>query len=153
MFERFVACALLYAVLPISAPAIAAEAALECPTRITTRQSLYEPQAGWRESQERPFTSARANDTGYSEHNLDVVDFSVGVPDDRISLAPDAETRQGNGRWTATWTFSGKEPIWFSCRYRETSVILSRQLAPEIRRCLVAYDRNKGITVQSVRCR
>jgi hypothetical protein len=124
----------------------------ECPVQISTVQSLREPAPGWREALERPFTSDRARESGYSQHNLDYIEFSVGVPEERVSLAPDRETSIVKGRWTATWLLSKSEEIWFSCRYRGTTVMLSRQLSPGLKACAAKYDKNRGITVQGVSC-
>jgi len=124
----------------------------QCPERITTEQSLHEKQPGWRESTERPVTPARRNDVGYSEHNLDFVDFSEGPPEERGYLQPDRETKVVHGQSTATWVFHETTPVWFSCRYRGTAVILAKQLSADVRTCSVSYDRNRGISVRKVWC-
>jgi len=140
-------CLIAYAPYGVCAPV-----RFECPPRITTVQSLPEPVPGWRESLEPPFANERANPAGQSEHNLDYVQFSSGVPEERASLVPDRESPTVKGKWTATWRFAKSDEIWFSCWYRGTSVILSRQLPPAVRACSVRYNKNAGLSVEGVTC-
>ncbi|MES2942705.1 MAG: STY0301 family protein [Pseudomonadota bacterium] len=124
-----------------------------CPQQITTRQSLHEAVTGWSASTEKPFSASRQKDSGYSEHNLDSVGFSDGPPEEQVSLAPERESPSVKGQWTSTWTFQKSEKVWFSCNYRKTSVILSRQLPAGLRSCAVRYNQNAGIAVELVTCK
>lgn len=124
-----------------------------CPQQITTRQSLHDAVPGWKPSTEKPFSASRQKDTGYSEHNLDSVAFSEGPPEDQVTLAPDRESPTVKGQWTSTWSFQKSESIWFSCSYRKTAVVLSRQLPAGLRSCVVRYNKNAGIAVELVSCK
>lgn len=125
---------------------------LACPERITTRQSLQAPVAGWRASQQRPFSAQRTTDAGDSENNLDHVDFSIGPPEELVTLAPDRQSPTQQGRWTSTWMLSKSQEVWFSCHYRGTTVVLSQPLPAALTRCSAQYDMNRGIAIERVSC-
>ena len=135
-------------------PCLAADGAfiLACPERITTQQTLYQPIEGWRASPEQAADSAGSGASAYSEHNLDNVAFSMGVPDAAVILAPDQQTQVIKGQWTSTWHLQASQGVWFSCRYRGTRVVLSKSLPAGLQRCSVRYNRNRGIEVQHVSC-
>ena len=144
----------LIAMLFASFSVVAAEPAIEyqCPKRVMTIQSLATPLPGWRQSTERPFTTKDKKFSSYSEHNLDTVSFSEGVPEDRVTLIPDNELEATGKAWNARWDFAQSETIWMACLYRRTTVMLSQQLPPRIKRCFVRFDNKKGITVQRIWC-
>ncbi len=139
--------------LPIASQAAGSTVgAFICPEGIKTSQSLFKAVSGWSETQERSIISQGLNDAAYSEHSLDQVDFSFGPPEGRVWLAPDRSTQSLKGQWSSTWKFQRSEEIWFSCRYRGTTVLLSRQIAPGLTSCSVKYSRNQGIIVEKVSC-
>lgn len=139
--------------LPIAAKAAGSTVgALVCPETIKTRQSLLEAVSGWSGTQEHSGISKGLNNAAYSEHKLAQVYFSFGPPEGGVWLAPDRTTQAHKSRWSSTWDFQRSEEIWFSCRYRGTTVLLSRQIAAGLKSCSVNYSRNQGVTVENVSC-
>lgn len=78
--------------------------------------------------------------------------FSEGVPEERAWLIPDNENALKGKAWIARWDFSTSDDIWITCRYRETTVMVSKKLPPGIKACFVSVDKTKGIQVQHVWC-
>lgn len=142
--------------LPIAAKAAGSTVgALVCPETIKTRQSLLEAVSGWSGTQEHSGISKGLNNAAYSEHKLAQVYFSFGPPEGPAWpawLAPDRSTPAIKGRWRSTWKFQRSDEIWFSCRYRGTTVLLSRQIAAGLKSCSVKYSQNQETTVENVSC-
>ena len=142
--------------LPIASQAAGSTVgALVCPETIKTSQSLLEGVSGWSGIQERSDLAKGLNSAAYSQHMLAQVDFSFGPPEGLVWpawLAPDRSTPATKGRWSSTWNFQRSEEIWFSCRYSGTTVLLSRQIAAELKSCSVKYSQNQGTTVENVSC-
>lgn len=133
---------------------LAASPAVEyqCPTRIMTEQKLVTPLPDWRASTERPFTTFDEKENSHSEHNLRIVSFSEGVPEERGWLEPDNESELTEKAWVGRWEFAKSENVWVTCEYRETTVMISKKLPPDIKRCFMRFDSTKGIQVQRVWC-
>lgn len=138
----------------LSIKAAATEVMIEyqCPERIETVQKVKEPVGVWRESVVPPFSDGTEGKRNYSEHNLDYVGFSDGVPEERAFLIPDNEHELNSELWVARWEFINSESIWVSCQYRQTTVQLSQKIPAGIKKCFVQGDDRKGITVQRVWC-
>jgi hypothetical protein len=132
--------------------AVGPDIEFKCPRRIRTQQVLYGPADDWRQSTEKPQVAGSPGDVEYSEHNLDFVTFSTGVPEDRAVLRPDLEVKAKHGKWSTSWKFEDSREIWFACHYRATTVMLSRQLPPDVKTCTAEYMKNVGIAVQRVWC-
>ncbi|HTZ00438.1 MAG TPA: STY0301 family protein [Rhodocyclaceae bacterium] len=133
---------LLCALLLMSLPAVASdEIEFRCPPRISAIQKLAQPVPGWRES--------LPADDG---HFLALAMFSDGAPEKQAWLVPDSEDQPKNKVSTAKWKFAASENIWLSCQYRQTTVMVSRQLPAGLKRCSIRMDPSKAIEVQRVWC-
>jgi hypothetical protein len=124
----------------------------QCPIRIMTTQSSVSPLPEWHQSTERPFTTNDERFKNNSENYLATVLFYEGAPEGRGALISDNEEKANAKVWDAEWSFSSSEKIWLVCQYRQTTVMLSKQLPNGIKRCFVRFDRIKGNTVQKVWC-
>lgn len=151
---RLLIATLLWPAAALAAASAVAEesvVAYRCPPRITTAQTLAAPVPEWRPSVDYSF--AAAGKTAHtSEHPLDSVMFFEGQPEDGASLVPDNENEATGNVWDARWDFTRSETIWFACTYRQTTVLLSRQLPAGIRSCFARFDNAAGLTVRKVWC-
>jgi hypothetical protein len=109
---------------------------------LSVEQRAVNPPAGF-----QPFDPPGA-------HHWDNVAFSDGPPEQNAWLAPDSTQHHGKS-FTNTWTFaSGGNGTWLSCGYTGTSVVLSRRLPDNTRRCQVRYDETMSPPVATaVSCR
>jgi len=110
----------------LAAPALAATPA--CPPQLAVRQQALNLPDG-----------ARAFDIS-DRHPLISIQFSDGAPDERYWLAPSRQTRRG-AFLTNIWEFTASDrPIWLSCGYAGTSIVVSFPLPASLRRCEVPFD-------------
>jgi hypothetical protein len=136
--------------LSVVMPMVAAgskDVEFDCPESIQTRQSLVGKMKAWEAG---PGGSGKQ---GISQHYLEGVQFSNGPPGERVFLAPDNEHESSDAkRWTARWPMQAGDKLWLTCRYRQTTVTVTRQLPSGFRRCLVKYDTTKAIEIRRVWC-
>ena len=115
-----------------------------CPKTIQVKQQLAAPVAGW----------TAASDG--LPHQLAGLTFFDGKPEEKASLAPDAEAAQRN-QTISTWKFDKARPTWVMCQYSGTSVTLTRELPRGTSSCQVTYARNVTIAglpvIESVNCK
>ena len=88
---------------------------------------------------------------------LEMVTFYDGPPEEDASLVYD-ELVEGKDATTATWNLpqSGKG-YWVKCRYRGTTLELSKQLPASVSVCRVIYERNSKLpsglpAIRSIDC-
>lgn len=84
-------------------------------------------------------TGGRAGDR--AEHRLNGVSIANTEGANVYDLAPDEETRQGV-KYVNTWKLKNYRDlnIRLSCRYRDTSLILSRDLPAKLETCVFVFD-------------
>lgn len=99
-----------------------------CPDTIKVDQKATPPSPEWSIS--------------YSSlpHQLEMVTFLSGPPQDNASLVYD-ERSKTTGGWIGTWRFPRDAGgYWIRCSYRGTRVELSRRLPISVSVCRVTYD-------------
>jgi hypothetical protein len=124
----------------IGGTGLAARAApLTCPPSIAITEALSgNPPEGWQSSSDA------------TPRQLAGVSFFDGDPKQQRSLAPTRDTRAGKDR-QATWQFGQTdEPVWLSCRYLDTGVVLAKPLAKPLHECRVVYG--AGGIVKTITC-
>lgn len=121
-------CVSIASALAFSRLVYAAEPA-GCPDRITVEERLAKPIAGW---------STMLDDY---PHKLESITFFDGPPEEKASLVYD-KIEKVAGKQVATWTFDpkGPRPLWITCSYSATNVLLKKSLTPKPAQCSVTYD-------------
>ncbi|KTD25394.1 Uncharacterised protein [Legionella lansingensis] len=114
----------------------ASAAAIQCPQKIKTNQSLQEKINGW---------DAFVDDWN-AVHPLTHVTFYCHHPKEHASLAPDNEGTKGN---KFIWTFDRNE-FWIACGYAGTTIQLIQKLPGQTKTCTVTYDDSN--LVNSINC-
>ncbi|HEX4504535.1 MAG TPA: STY0301 family protein [Alphaproteobacteria bacterium] len=82
---------------------------------------------------------------------LERIAFSDGPPTEIGWLAPDHDERTYQ-----VFTFAGSKdtPVWLTCGYSNTSIIISMPLPPEIKSCKVTHDPSvQGYPATGMTCR
>lgn len=104
---------------------------LPCPAEIATRQEALVVPAG-----------LQAIQTGERRSRLLRVGFRAVAADSEVILAPDGSDPLGEEgeQVMAVWTFAGDEPIWVSCHYLDTAVVLTAPLPQRPLRCELVLD-------------
>ena len=137
--KRFLACALLAALVLLVPPAAAAQPKKPapeppgpslCPAEINVEQRVADLPQGW--------------EAGLSglKPQLAMVTFFDGPPAERASLKYDSELKQ-KGNWVATWTLAPTgRGHWIQCAYDNTTAVLSRRLPETVNTCAVTYERS-----------
>jgi len=116
-----------------------------CPANITVAESVA-PISGW--------TGAPAK----AQHSFQRISVYNGTPGNQeYDLAPDDEKEKGT-RITQTWDLKAYRTmnIFLRCRYHDTSVVLLRDLPPDLTACTLRFSLNaKGDIVgdSSMECR
>jgi hypothetical protein len=100
---------------------------VRCPETIAVKQNLAKPEPGWKES------------LSDMPNRLAGVTFFDGPPEEKASLVYDAESLV-KGKRITRWHFGPQSQIWLSCRYVDSSVVLSRALMKGTSECQVTYD-------------
>jgi hypothetical protein len=126
--DRTPRCLALVVGLGLSFPAFASTEELTCPASIGTQES---PSAdvpdGW---------SVRATE---APHVLAKVSFFEGDPSRQIGIVPRQDKRVGKDH-VLTWSFVGDgDLVWIACRYQQTNLMLTHELARQYRQCRVIY--------------
>ncbi len=99
-----------------------------CPGAIEVDQKAVPPSPEWGVS--------------YSSqpHQLEMVTFFSGAPEENASLVYDKKTKTRGG-WVGTWNFPKDDRgYWMRCSYAGTRAELSRRLPDSISVCRVTYD-------------
>ena len=106
-----------------------------CPESVSVTQSVEKTPDGWTATQDKLPTA------------LATVTFFSGPPEQEASLVYDRWSNR-NGLAFAVWHFPAKAtpPIWISCRYSYTQVILSKQLPAGVSQCTVTYDPSVSVS-------
>lgn len=104
---------------------------IPCPAEIATRQEALVVPPG-----------LQAIQAGERRSRLLRVGFRAVAADSDVILAPDGGDPVGEDgeRVMAVWTFAGDEPIWVSCHYLDTAVVLTAPLPQRPLRCEVVLD-------------
>jgi len=117
---------------------------IHCPETISVTQSLAKQEQGWKAS------------TSDTPARLAGVTFLDGPPEQKASLVNDGESRV-NGKQIATWRFGAKSQIWLSCRYANSSIVLSRALPKGTAACSVTYNPRETIaglpSIEKIECK
>ena len=100
-----------------------------CPESISVEQTVAKIPEGWTVRQDEAAST------------LEGITFYSGPPEEKASLVYDQRTKR-NGLAYGVWHFQPKSshPIWLSCRYSSTRVLLAKQLPAETSECTVTYD-------------
>lgn len=108
---------------------------LNCPPAIeVTKQSLKQRIQGW-----QPFYEQN------TIYNLDGIDLYDGKPEEMAALKPDNQDSEDSfSEWQL---YNNSERYYFIvCRYKNTSVQLTRQVPLEAKKCRVDYEQNSNGT-------
>ncbi|MGB8890295.1 MAG: STY0301 family protein [Candidatus Korobacteraceae bacterium] len=116
-----------------------------CPTSITVDETAG-PVSGW--------TVVPAKGQNRFER---ISVYNVGADKQEFDLAPDHQKQNGT-RVTQTWDLKGYRTLslFMRCRYQETSVVLLRELKPDVDTCTLRFtiDAKGNITGESnMECR
>jgi hypothetical protein len=115
---------------PPHQPLSARATVLKCPASLATTQSAASI-AGWQ----------AYHPTG--NNTLEGYGFYEGPVIENAELAPSDEHKVGKITMTI-WSFEGHtRPTYLACNYNRTSIVLSRQLPPTVRRCTIKSDSMK----------
>ena len=71
---------------------------------------------------------------------LNRIEFSDGPPTEIGWLAPDREEHTAQAYQIFIFAGSADRPVWLTCGYSNTQIIISMPLPPEIKSCKVAHD-------------
>lgn len=116
---------LLMMLITVPSVVLGAETA-QCPASVDVHQEARDIPKGW-----------SAYEPG-AKHFLNSIEFSEGVPANRVILLPTGE----QGPSVSIWTFTpSAEGYWVSCGFNDTSIVLSQRLPAETTACQVEYDR------------
>jgi hypothetical protein len=132
--------------MPILFPLLAfAFAAADCPAKIEVKQTLAEQIPGWSVGSDK------------TAHLLSGMTFFDGKPEEMASLVPDSQSVTG-GRNVAVWTFGATgRPVWVTCHYAGTGVVLQRELARNTHSCSLTYSTRETIAglpvIEKVNCK
>lgn len=114
-----------------------------CPDTIRTDQKLASQMAEWEVYKDS------------SPPKLSSVTFYSGHPDQKASLAPDFEKRDGS-TITSEWIFPEEEHR-IACEYNNTNLKLIKKLDPRTSRCSAVYDTQITIggkpLIKSITCK
>lgn len=121
----------------------ASELRFECPIEIKTSQTLKDKTPeGW------------ANLQDSNAHQwLNSITVFDGPPQELASLVPDNES---NSDWKKSiWTFNKikKNPIWFTCNYLKTDIVLAKALPLEITQCHILFSKGKSSSILGLVCK
>jgi hypothetical protein len=102
-----------------------------CPESIAVKESVEKVPEGWKAAQ------------GDAPVQLSGVTFFSGPPEEKASLVYDSWIKR-HGLAYGVWHFQPKSgpPIWMSCSYANTSVVLTKPMPAETSECRVTYDPN-----------
>lgn len=110
-----------------AANAVAAEAIVQCPAEVITRQSLASALKGWRDMNEK------------TRHPLLSIRFSEGDPSEMAWLVPTSAKGPSIQNWILPKSASG---YWVSCGYGSTNILLSMRLPVNTENCTVWLDKD-----------
>jgi hypothetical protein len=109
------------------------EEGVTCPVGITTTESTQVPQ-GWNVT------------TPTSQHPFERISvYNGSAGGQEFELAPDDEAKRGN-RVIQTWHLKGYRTmnIFLRCRYHDSSVVLMKDLPPQIQTCTLRFAIQQG---------
>lgn len=120
---------------------------LGCPARVSVSQQIGKVPSPWVASYAKaPLT-------------LGGVTFYDGHPSEMASLVYDDEKTSGN-TIVATWFFradTSARGFWLSCRYNQTTAVLSRQIPRNITECSVTYNSKETVSghyvIKAIKCK
>jgi hypothetical protein len=85
---------------------------------------------------------------------LNRIEFSDGPPTEIAWLAPDREEHTAQAFQIYMFAGTADRPIWLTCGYTNTSVIVSIPLPPGIKSCKVMHDpKIQGFPATGMTCR
>lgn len=119
---------------------------LTCPTQIQTKQELVSRADGWHVSKDSPnrFDREELKDLSTTTKNIGgtVFGFSTGIPDNMEILVPGGSRKLSRNRrgLLSTWSFTDTEGIYFICKYRQTTIMLSKPLPKGYATCSIEDD-------------
>jgi hypothetical protein len=126
---KWISAALIVGSLFFASPEPASAQETYCPESISVEQTVAKIPEGWTVRQDEAAST------------LEGITFYSGPPEEKASLVYDQWTKR-NGLAYGVWHFQPKSshPIWLSCRYSSTRVLLAKQLPAETSECIVTYD-------------
>jgi hypothetical protein len=126
---KWISAALIVGLRFFACPEPASAQEIYCPESISVEQTVATIPEGWTVRQDEAAST------------LEGITFYSGPPEEKASLVYDQWTKR-NGLAYGVWRFQPKSshPIWLSCRYSSTRVLLAKQLPAETSECTVAYD-------------
>lgn len=107
-----------------------------CPATIEVDESVL-PIPGW------------STDSAKQQRRFERISiFNGNVGGKEFELAPDNQKEVGN-RVTQTWILEGYRTmnIFLRCRYHDTSVVVYKDLPPEIERCTLRFSADRKGTI------
>lgn len=121
-----------------------ADEAIVCPTDVKTSESA-QAAGGW---------SVEGATAVHAFERISV--YNAGVDRREFDLAPD-EDRPNGKHVVQVWHLQGYRtlPVFLKCRYRNTPVVLTRELPPRIKTCTLKLllDRGKIVGDSTMECR
>lgn len=126
----------------VASSSIGSKIILTCPEYIQVEQNALSTPEGWIAS------------GGQSRHPFVNIMFSDGTPADNVILAPTKQS-EVDGVHLNTWQdLASNESSWFSCRYNDTNIVISKKIAADIKECEVEYDPRFSVpVVKRIECR
>jgi hypothetical protein len=125
----WMSAAVILGALFFAGPEPASAQGTYCPESISVDQTVAKVPQGWTVGRDEAAST------------LAGISFYSGPPEEKASLVYDEWTKR-NGLAYGVWRFQPKSahPIWVSCFYSSTRIILSKQLPAETSECTVTYD-------------
>jgi hypothetical protein len=128
-YVKRIGAAFILGSLSFACPEPASAQETYCPERISVEQTVTRIPEGWTVRQDEAAST------------LGGITFYSGPPEEKASLVYDQWIKR-KGVAYGVWHFQPKSshPIWLSCRYSSTRVVLAKQLPAETSECTVSYD-------------
>jgi len=117
---------------------------VECPEKIRPSASLAVTPDGW-----------AAMLDGSGDSYFDGVSVYDGHPKEMVNLAPDNKGQKTNAY---VWTIQphANRRVWIGCRYRQTALILAKEMPKGTSKCVVTFNTvgkiNDDSEIKSIRC-
>jgi hypothetical protein len=135
---------LLFVIAVASGCTRASAVDFSCPPTLQSTQSAQDAQEGW-----------QAADTGAAAA-LQSAELLSGDPADNASQVPDDASKDAKIE-TIVWNLvpNPNEPLWISCTYTNTRLVLVKRIPETAKQCVATYDllpNGNRLRLAGVRC-